>query len=67
MTILTRRTAELERVRLLSEVRFHRHEAARAKRALDRLEADCARVGIRLIRVRPTGRDHATPTNPDDR
>lgn len=38
------------RWRLLSRVRFHRRQAERAKRDLERFEADCARHGIRLIR-----------------
>ena len=51
MTVLTPEQAQSERSRLLGNLHFHRREAKAAKRALDRLEEDCARVGIRLIRV----------------
>lgn len=47
---MTPEAALLEREQLVEQVRFHRRAATRAKRALDRLEADCARHGIRLIR-----------------
>ena len=52
MTVLslTAEQAAFERERLLRDMRFHRQQAKRARIALDLLEADCARVGIRLIR-----------------
>jgi hypothetical protein len=67
MTIrpLTRETADAERERLLAGVRYHRRLAAQRLRDLDRLEADCARVGIRLIRE-PKGEPNGRP-DPDNR
>lgn len=50
MINLTEETAQVERRRILSDVHFHRNAAKRRMRDLERLEADCARVGIRLIR-----------------
>jgi hypothetical protein len=47
---LTPETAAIERARILADVRWHRQAAARRLRDLERLEADCQRVGIRLIR-----------------
>lgn len=65
---LTFETAQAERSRLLDTWHFHKREMRAAKRALDRLEADCARVGIRLIRVRPAmGESNAHRTDPDAR
>ena len=69
MIDLTPEIAAQERARLLGDLRFHRTEAKAAKRALDRLEADCARFGIRLIREpsRPTSGEHREPQRPDHR
>ena len=70
MLTLTPQQAAAERERILADVRFHRRAAARRLRDLERLEADCARVGIRLVRtpIRPTtGEIHATRLDPDHR
>lgn len=69
MTVLTPEAASAERDRILADVRFHRAAARRRLRDLDRLEADCARVGIRLIRQAvqsPGGQSRGRP-NPLDR
>lgn len=70
MIPLTEETAAAEKARLLSNLRHYRRAATRAKRALDRLEADCRRHGIRFVRepVRAPegGQTHAGP-DPDPR
>ena len=62
---------EARRDGLRDEVRHHRREAKRAQRALERLEADCARVGIRLIheprQTHEQGESHGTRPDPHDR
>lgn len=70
MIDLTPETAAFERAQILADVRFHRQAAARRLRDLERLEADCLRVGIRLIRepVRPgKGETHASGARPHSR
>lgn len=52
---LTEETANAAADELRRGIRFHRNAARARLRALERLEADCARVGIRLVRV-PTSR-----------
>lgn len=67
---LTEETAAAERRRILSDVKSLRSAARRRLRDLEQLEADCARVGIRLIRepIRPApGRDSSEPQRPDHR
>ena len=66
---LTEEQAALERARILEDVHFHRREAKRRLRDLQRLEAICSHLGIRLVRepVRPvTGENHAS-ADPDHR
>lgn len=66
---ITEELAQAERRRLLGNLHFHRTEAKAAKRALDQLERDCARVGIRLVREpiqTRQGESHAT-RDPDPR
>jgi len=67
--ILTPETAAVERARILADVRFHRQAAARRLRDLERLEADCLRVGIRLIREPRQTHKGETPnaSGPDPR
>lgn len=65
---LTEETAAATRARLLSEHRYHRAEARRSLRELERLEETCRRHGIRLVReaLRPAeGESHAA--NPHHR
>lgn len=65
---LTFETAQAEREAILRDVHFHRTAAKRRLRDLERLEADCARVGIRLVRVsvRPiTGESNVHRAHPD--
>lgn len=69
MASLTESEARVQRDRILADIRFHRAAARRRLRDLDRLEADCARVGIRLIRQpvqSPGGQSRGRP-NPIDR
>jgi hypothetical protein len=70
MTVtLTHAAAQIERRRILDDVRFHRNAAKRRLRDLERLEADCARVGIRLIRqpvrAQESRDSHATRSTAD--
>lgn len=63
---LTLESASAERESILRDVRFHRNAAKRRMRDLERLEADCARVGIRLVRVPVQTRQGETDaTRPD--
>jgi hypothetical protein len=66
---LTEETAAAERLRILADVKNHRNAARRRLRDLEQLEADCARVGIRLIRepVRPARESTDARTDPDSR
>ena len=69
MINLTEETAAAERARILNDVHFHRAAAKRRLRDLERLEADCARVGIRLIRNTTQTRqgEHREPHRSDHR
>jgi len=62
---LTAETAAVERDRILADVRAHRRAAARRLRDLERLEADCARVGIRLIRTPMRAQEGRHAARPD--
>lgn len=68
---LTPEVAQRERARLLGTLHFHRSEARNAKRALDRLEETCNRLGIRLvrepIRPHPRGETNAIRADSDPR
>ena len=66
---LTEETAAAERRRLLNHWHDHKRAMQAAKRALDRLEAECARHGIRLIREPMQTRqgEHREPQRPDHR
>lgn len=62
---LTLESASAERESILRDVHFHRNAAKRRLRDLERLEADCARVGIRLIRVQTHQGESNVRTHPD--